>query len=112
MAGNRKQTTRNPIGGSHGWTKERDSRAHSQKAGNLAGYVTGVANDPKEEEDEENAAGNCKQLARDPVWGSHGCGNENAPTSDPSLWGFPEERREDLQNRRLRFQKRAIHLVQ
>ena len=48
------------------------ARARSQRAGNMAGYVTGTANDPEEEEEEENTAGNCKQPERNPIGVSHG----------------------------------------
>ena len=60
-----------------------------QRSRNLAVYETGVANKPKEDEEEENAAENRKQPARNPVGGSHGWGNENAPTSAPSTLGIP-----------------------
>ena len=72
--GNYKQPERNPVGGSHGWAKESAVRAHSQRAENLNGYATGMANEPEEDEEEENAAGNRKQPARNPVRGSHGWG--------------------------------------
>ena len=58
--GNQKQPAMNPIGGSHGWAKERVERARSERAGNLAGYATGLANDPEKDEEEENAAGKRK----------------------------------------------------
>ena len=60
-----------------------------QKAGDLSGYATGAANDPKEDEEEENAADNCKQPARNPVGGSHGWGKENAPMSDRGTLDIP-----------------------
>ena len=88
-AGNRKQPARNPVGGSHSWEEESAARARLQRAGNLDGYVTGTANDTKEDEEEENAAGNSKQPTRNPVGGSQGWGNENAPTSAPSTLGIP-----------------------
>ena len=47
-----------------------------------------MANDPKEEEEEEYAAGNIKQLESNPVGGSHGWGNENALTLSPSTLGI------------------------
>ena len=47
-----------------------------------------MANEPKEDEEEENAAGNRKQPARTPVGGSHSWGNENVPTSAPSTLGI------------------------
>ena len=56
--------------------------------GNLAGYATGIANEPEEDEEEEKAAGDRKQLARNPVGRSHVWGNENAPTSAPSTLGI------------------------
>ena len=76
------------IGGSHGWAKECAARARLERAGNLSGYATGIAKDPKEDDEEENAAGNRKQPARNPVGGSHGWGNENAPTLSPSTLGI------------------------
>ena len=40
----------------------------------MAGYTTGTAKEPKEEEEkEENVEGNHNQPARDPIGGSHGC---------------------------------------
>ena len=74
MAGNCKQPARNPVGGSHGWAEESVTRACSQRAGNLARYATGTANDPEEDEEEENTAGNRKQPERNPVGGSHSWG--------------------------------------
>ena len=56
-----------------------------ERAENLAGYATGIANEPKEEEEEEYAAGNLKQPARNPVGGNQDRENENEPTSDPSM---------------------------
>ena len=47
-------------------------RARSQKAGSMAGYKTVTENDPKEEEEEENLEGNCKQLETNPIGGSRG----------------------------------------
>ena len=47
-------------------------------AWNMDGYATGMANDPVDEEEEENAEGNCKQPASNPVGGSHGWSKENA----------------------------------
>ena len=38
--------------------KESAARACSERAGKLAGYVTGLANDPEKDGEEENAAGN------------------------------------------------------
>ena len=51
--GNRKQPATNPIGGSRGWEKENTARERSERAGKLAGYATGLANKPEEEEEEE-----------------------------------------------------------
>ena len=79
-AENRKQPERYPIRGSQGWAKDRAAGARSQRAGKLAGYATWMANDLKEEDDEENEASNFKKPVRNPVRGSHGWGNENAPT--------------------------------
>ena len=59
------------------------------RAGNLDGYATGMANKTDEYEEEENAAGNCKQLARNPVGVSRGWGNENALTLAPCTLGIP-----------------------
>ena len=53
-------------------TEESATRARSQRAGNMAGYVTGTANYLEEEEEEENTAGNCKQPERNPIGVSHG----------------------------------------
>ena len=78
----------NPVGGSHSWAKESAARARSERSGNLAGYATGIENDTEEHKEEENAAGNRKQPARNPVRGSHGWGNENEPTSAPSTLGI------------------------
>ena len=44
--GNPKQPATNPIGGSRSWEKESAARAHSERAGNLAGNTTGLANKP------------------------------------------------------------------
>ena len=38
----------------------------------MAGYATGTANDPKEDKEEENTEGNCKQPATNPIGGSRG----------------------------------------
>ena len=48
--GNSKHLATNPIGGSRGWEKESAARACSERAGNLARYATGIANDLKEKE--------------------------------------------------------------
>ena len=52
--------------------EESAARARSQRAANLAGYAAGTANEPEKDEEEENAAGNRKQPARNPAGGSHG----------------------------------------
>ena len=52
LEGNCKQPETNPIGGSRGWEKESAVRARSERAGNLAGYETGLSNEPEEEEEE------------------------------------------------------------
>ena len=65
------------------------ARAHSQRAGDLSRYAMGTANDPDEDEEEENAAGNSKQPERNHVGGSHGWGNESVPTSASSMLGIP-----------------------
>ena len=85
---NCKQPARNPVGGIHGREKESAARARSQRAGNLDGYATGITNKLEEYGEEENAAGNFKQLARNPVGGSHGWVNENALMSPPSMMGI------------------------
>ena len=41
--------------------EESVTRARSQRARSMAGYVTGTANDPEEEKEEENLEGNRKQ---------------------------------------------------
>ena len=43
--------------------EESAERARSHRAGNLAGYAVGTANEPKEDKEEENASGNCKKPA-------------------------------------------------
>ena len=48
-----------------------------------------MANDPKEDEEEDYAAGNYKQTERNPVRGIQGWGNDNAPTLAPSTLGIP-----------------------
>ena len=75
LAGNCKQPARKPAGESHGWAKESVARSCSKMVGNLSRYATRVSNDPEEDEEEENAAGNHKQLERNPVRGSYGWGN-------------------------------------
>ena len=47
LEGNLKQPATNPIGGSCGWEKESVARACSERAGNLAGYATGLSNKPE-----------------------------------------------------------------
>ena len=51
--------------------EESAARERLKRVGNMAGYVTGDANEPEEEEEEKNVTGNCKQPARNPVGGSH-----------------------------------------
>ena len=86
--GNCKRQATNPIGGSSGWEKEIVTMARSERAVNLARYATGLANEPREEKEEENAAKNCKKTARNPVGVNRGWENENAPTLDPSTLGI------------------------
>ena len=74
---NRKQPETNPIRVSRGWEKEITARARSERAGNLAGYAIGLANNPKEEEEEEYSAGNHKQSERNPGGGTQGWEKEN-----------------------------------
>ena len=50
-----------------GRAEESVARARSQRARNMARYVMGTVNDPKEEEEENNAEGNRKQPATNPV---------------------------------------------
>ena len=50
--GNRKQLETPPIGGSRAREKESAARARSERAGDLAEYATGIANNPEEEEEE------------------------------------------------------------
>ena len=59
-----------------------------ERAGNLDGYATGMASDPKGDKEEEYAAGNNKHPERNAFGGSHVWGNENAPTSAPSKLGI------------------------
>ena len=95
MAGKFNQPPRNPFGGSHGWAEENMARACLQRAWKISEYTMGTANKPTEDKEEENVSGNCKQLARNPVWGSHSWGNENAPMLAPCTLGIHGERRED-----------------
>ena len=92
LEGNCKQPATNPIGGSHSWEKENAARERSERAGNLDGYATGLANETEEEEEEEYAAGNCKQLARNHVGGNQDWENENEPTLTPIRIGIHEGR--------------------
>ena len=68
--GNCKEPATNSIGGSCGWEKESAERVHSERAGILAGYATGLANKPEEEGEEEYAEGNRKQPERNPAGGN------------------------------------------
>ena len=86
--GNCKQPATNLIGESRGWEKESAARARPERAGNLAGYATGIANEPEEEEEKEYAARNYKQPTRNPVGGNQVWENENNPTSAPSMLGI------------------------
>ena len=52
--------------------EEITAREHFQRERNMERYTTGIANEPKEEEEEENAEGNCKQPETNPIRGSHG----------------------------------------
>ena len=87
--GNHKQPVTNPIRGSHGRAKESAARSRLQRSENLDRYATGMANDPEEDEETENLAGNAKQLVRNPVGGSNGWETENSPTLAPSTLGIP-----------------------
>ena len=49
--------------------EESTARECSQKARSMAGYANRTANNPKEEEEEENPEGNCKQPATNPIGG-------------------------------------------
>ena len=53
-------------------TEESAARARLHRARNMAWYVMGTANDPKEDEEEKNSEGNRKQLATNPIGGSRG----------------------------------------
>ena len=68
-------------------SEESVTREHSLRARNMAGYATGTANEPKEEEEEENAEGNRKQLATNPIGGSHGWAKESAARARPERAG-------------------------
>ena len=74
-------------------------RARSERAGFLDGCETVLENEPKEEEEEEYAAGDRKHPARNPVGVNQGLENENELTSAQARWGFTEEQQEDLPNR-------------
>ena len=67
--------------------EESAERARSHRAGNLAGYAVGTANEPKEDKEEENASGNCKKPARNPVGGSHGWEEESAARAHLQMAG-------------------------
>ena len=73
--GNRKQPATKPIRGSRGWEKESVARERSERAGKLVKYATGLTNKPEDEEEEEYAAGNHKNPARNPVGGIQGWEN-------------------------------------
>ena len=79
--------------------EESETRACSQRAGNLAKRATGKANKREEDEADGNAAGNHTQSTRNPVeqatgevktifGGGHGWGNEIAPKLDPHTLGI------------------------
>ena len=59
-------------------TEKSVARARSQSARNMAGYTTGMANNPGEEEEDENAEGNCKQPETNHVGVNHCWGKESA----------------------------------
>ena len=48
----------------------------------------GTAKNPGEDEEEDNAAGNCKQPGRNPIGVSHGWGKKNMPTPAPQTLGI------------------------
>ena len=77
------------LSGEFAARKKKSRRGHaSERVGNLARYATVIVNVPKEDEEEENAAGNRKQPARNPVGGNQGWEKENAPTSAPITLGI------------------------
>ena len=53
-------------------TEESAARESLQSSSNMSRYVTGTANDPKEDEEEENSEGNRKQPETKPKGGSRG----------------------------------------
>ena len=57
-------------------TEESAARACSQRLVNLDMYAMGKANKRKEDKTEDNAAGNRKQPARNPVGGGRGWGTK------------------------------------
>ena len=59
-----------------------------ERAGNLAGYTTDLANESEKEEEDVYLAGNHKQPARNPAGGNQGWENENVPTSAQSMLGI------------------------
>ena len=75
MERNCKQPETKPIWVSRSWEKESAARALSERAGNLAGYATGLSKEIEEEEEEEYAAGNHKHPASNPVGGNQGWEN-------------------------------------
>ena len=90
LEGNRKQLEKNPIGRSHGWEKESAARARSKRAGNLAGYATGLSNETEEDEEEEYAAGNRKQPARNPIRGNQVWEKKTSRQRTQERWGSME----------------------
>ena len=84
----RKQTRRRTRSTQHAQKRARRGHARGGR-GSWPGMRWGAAKNPKKEEEEGNAAGNQKQLVRNHVGGSHGWGNENAPTSAPRTLGIP-----------------------
>ena len=79
---------------------------------NLDMYATGLANEPEEDEEEKNAAGNHKQPERNPVGRSQVRENEDVPTSAKSTLGIHKGAAERFKNRQLRCQRREIHQMQ
>ena len=68
-------------------TEESAARARSQRARIMAGYLTGTANNPKEEEEEINTEGNCKQPLTNPIGGSRGWGKKSWQGHSWKEWG-------------------------
>ena len=64
-----------PYRGKSQLGKRKRGKGTLGKRGNLAGYATGLLNEPEEEEEEEYAVGNRKQTARNPVGGNQGWKN-------------------------------------